>query len=352
MGIDLGDLCPASEITLASLAGKTIAVDAYNQLYQFLAIIRGPDGTPLKDDQGRVTSHLSGLFNRTVNLAAAGVLPVFVFDGAPHPLKAKTIEERARIKRDAQTEYEEALAAGDLERARSKAQQTSHLSTEMVEQSHRLIRLMGFPWIQAPSEGEAQASALARAGKAYACASQDFDSLLFGAPRLLRNLSVTGRRKLPGRQAFVDVSPEMIELAPALGALGLTREQLVDVALLIGTDYSSGIAGIGPKTALKIIQEAGSLEAALQRAPAEKGAAWAKLRDGAAGLGDLGLLRRLFLEPAVDESVGFELGRPQRDGILELLVQEHRFSADRVRPALERLENAPVFRRQRSLADF
>lgn len=352
MGVDLGEVFPGQEITMESLGGKVIAIDAFNQLYQFLAIIRGPDGTPLKDDQGRVTSHLNGLFNRTTNLAVSGISPIFVFDGAPHPLKQKTIEERRRIKRQAMADYEAALKVGDLEKARSKAQQTSTLTTEMVQQAKRLIVAMGLPIVQAPSEGEAEASFLARNGVAYACGSQDFDSLLFGAPHLVRNLSVTGRRRMPGRQAYVDVSPEVIDLDVTLSTLKLTRDQLVDVALLIGTDYNPGVVGIGPKTALKLIQENGNLEKALDRAATESGAVWNKLRAGAEGLGDIALLRTLFLDPPVDPSPKIQFGRLDKEAIVEILVREHRFSAERVQSALNKLEGAPIYRRQKALFDF
>jgi flap endonuclease-1 len=352
VGVDLGELFPGTEITMESLGGKVVAIDAFNQLYQFLAIIRGPDGTPLKDDQGRVTSHLNGLFNRTTNLAVAGVLPIFVFDGAPHPLKQKTIEERSRIKRQAIADYEEALKVGDLERARSKAQQTSTLTSEMIGQAKALIQALGLPIVQAPSEGEAQASFLAREGVAHACGSQDFDSLLFGSPRLVRNLSVTGRRRMPGRQAYVDVSPEIILLEDALATHGLSREQLIDVALLIGTDFNPGVVGIGPKTALKLVKEAGSVENALERAPRETAASWGKLASGAAGLGDVATIRSLFLQPSVEHSPKVVWGRFDRKQITDLLVREHRFSAERVESALGKLETAPIYRRQKSLSDW
>lgn len=352
MGVDLGGLCPAEPVSLESLSGHAVAIDAYNALYQFLAIIRGPDGTPLRDSQGRVTSHLSGLLQRTANLVAAGMAPAYVFDGAPHPLKLRTLQERHRIREEAQREYEKALAEGDLERARSKAQQTSTLSRDMVEQSKRLVQAMGLPVVQAPAEGEAQAAHLAKTGRAHACGSQDFDALLFGAPILLRNLAVTDRRKLPGRQAWTDVSPERLELASVLGGLGLTHEQLVDVALLIGTDYNQGVPGIGPKTALKLIQENGTLEVLLERAEKQEGSAWAKVSSGRQGLGDYSTVRRLFLEPAVESTTRLEWGRLNRGAIVEMLVSEHQFSRDRVESSLEKMANAPIYRRQRSLTDW
>ncbi len=263
MGIILSDIVTPEKRTLEDFAGKVLAVDAFNTLYQFLAIIRQPDGTPLMDSQGRVTSHLSGLIYRLSNFVAAGIRPAFVFDGQPPRLTARTIEGRVEIKIRAEREWKEAVEIGDLATARTKAMQTSRLTREMVEQSKRLLGLLGIPCVQAPSEGEAQASAMARAGSAYAAASQDYDSLLFGSPRLVKNLAITGRRKLPRKEIYVDVQPEEIGLEATLTALGVSREQLVDMALLIGTDFNEGVRGIGPKKALNLIRKHGSLEPAL-----------------------------------------------------------------------------------------
>lgn len=353
VGVDLGDFCQKQPITFEHLSGKVVAIDAYNTLYQFLAIIRGPDGTPLKDDQGRVTSHLSGLLQRTSNLTAAGILPVFVFDGAPHPLKLKTIEERQRIRASALRDYEAAIERGDLETARAKAQQTSTLSKEMVEQAKRLLGYFGIPCVQAPSEGEAQASFLAQKGLAYGCASQDFDCLLFGVPHLIRNLAVTGRRRQPGKQAWTEVSPEEIHLDETLKGLGLSRRQLVDVAILMGTDYNPGVVGIGPKTALKFIQEAGSIEACVEVAPKQKGAAWAKVAAAPKdALGDVPVIRDLFLNPVVEPDVRLEWGRLDRGAVVRMMVDEHRFLRERVESSLEKMASGPMYKKQKQIQDW
>ncbi|MBW3583616.1 MAG: flap structure-specific endonuclease, partial [Euryarchaeota archaeon] len=212
MGVDLGQLVPHKETELKELAGKTIAIDAYNTLYQFVSIIRQPDGTPLKDSRGRITSHLAGLLYRTANLVEARIRPVFVFDGPPHPLKRETLVERGARKEKAEKEYKEALAEGDIERARTKATQTSRLTPEMVDQAKALVSALGLTYVDAPGEGEAQAVRLVELGRADVVGSQDYDALLFGAPRLVRNLTVTGRRKLPRKQVWVDVIPEAIRL--------------------------------------------------------------------------------------------------------------------------------------------
>src|SRR5205807_1923033 len=211
MGINLSDIVVLEPRKLEDFSGKILAIDAFNTLYQFLAIIRQPNGTPLMDRQGRVTSHLSGLIYRLSNFVEAGIKPVFVFDGEPPRLKARTIRSRGEIKRRAEREWREAVEIGDLATARTKAMQTSRLTGEMIDQSKRLLELLGVPAVQAPGEGEAQASAMARSGTAHAAASQDFDALLFGSPRLVKNLAISGRRKLPRKEVFVEVHP--VEIA-------------------------------------------------------------------------------------------------------------------------------------------
>src|SRR6266540_3976181 len=241
MGLNLADLVTSEPRTLEDFSGKILAIDAFNTLYQFLAIIRQPDGTPLMDRQGRVTSHLSGLIYRLSNFVAAGIKPSFVFDGEPPRLKARTLVARGEVKQRAEREWREAVEIGDLATARTKAMQTSRLTDEMVGQSKKLLDLLGLPWVQAPAEGEAQASAMARSGSAYAAASQDFDSLLFGSPRLVKNLAISGRRKLPRKDVYVDVQPEEIVLEATLVRLGITREQLVDVGIQFRDPDAEGV---------------------------------------------------------------------------------------------------------------
>jgi flap endonuclease-1 len=215
------------------------------------------------------------------------------------------------------------------------------------------VGFFGIPWVQAPSEGEAQASIMAKKGLAFGCASQDFDCLLFGVPHLIRNLAVTGRRRQPGKQAWSDVEPEQIDLESTLRSVGVTREQLVDVAILIGTDYNPGVAGIGPKTALKFILEAGSIESCLERAPTQKGAAWAKLAAAPKeALGDVAVIRGLFLDPVVEPDVRLEWGRIDRAGVLRMMVEEHRFQRERVESSLDKMATGPMYRKQKQIQDW
>jgi flap endonuclease-1 len=314
---------------MEELSGKSIAIDAYNALYQFLAIIRQPTGEPLTDRTGRITSHLSGLLYRTANLVEKGIKLVYVFDGVPPSLKTAEIQRRMRVKEEAVVKYEEAISRGDLKEARVYAQATSQLKDYMVEDAKRLLSLLGIPWIQAPSEGEAQAAYLASAGYVWASASQDYDSLLFGAPRLVRNLTITGRRKLPRKNVYVEVNPELVEFEEVLRSLGLNRQQLIEIGILVGTDYNpEGIKGIGPKTALKLIKEKGSLEAL---------EAMFKVK-GESLPGNWREIREIFLNPQVTNEIKIEWQKPDVEGVIRFLCGERDFSEDRVRNALEKFK--------------
>ncbi|MEM1942487.1 MAG: flap endonuclease-1 [Candidatus Caldarchaeum sp.] len=341
MGVRLGDIIPDAAVektSLKGLSGKTIALDAYNILYQFIATIRGPDGRALMDRRGRVTSHLSGLFFRTLNFLQENVKPVYVFDGRPPEMKRMTVEKRAEARRTAGQLYEEALEAGDMEAARRYAQRAASLERYMVESAVDLLRAMGVPYVMAPAEGEAQAAFMAAKGVVYASGSQDMDSLLFGSPRLVRNLSVVGRRKLPRRNEYVEVEPEIIHLDKLLTSLGISRDQLIDIGLLVGTDYSPPVKGVGPKTALKIIKEHGSLEKAL-----EAGAVMVDF--------DHAAVKKLFQQPSVTEDYRIEFREISEDGVISLLVDEFDFSKERVRKALEELRQSKA-KKSTSLDEF
>lgn len=338
MGVNLSPIVEAREIDLAELRGKSVAIDAYNTIFQFLSIIRQPDGKPLQDSQGRVTSHLSGLLYRTANLIEAGIEPSFVFDGKPNEMKAGTIEERIARREKAMDEYRQALEEGDLKKAFSKAQQTSRITTDIRETSQELLRLMGIPVVQAPSDGEAQGAYMCMKGDVYASASQDFDSILFGAPLLVRNLTISGRRKIPGKSVYKDVKTEIIDSKQMLADLGVTREQLVDVCIMIGTDFNAGVPGIGPKKGLKLIQKHGDLETVMAKTDID--------------IPEYEDVRAIFLNGPRSDEYTVKQGEIDRDGVLDLMI-DHGFSEDRVNTVLNKIEAARKAesnrRKQRSL---
>ncbi|MBI4399807.1 flap endonuclease-1 [Candidatus Micrarchaeota archaeon] len=326
MGVDLGDLVKREEITLDRLAGKTVAIDAYNALYQFLSIIRQRDGTLLMDRRGRVTSHLSGLFYRTAKLLEAGIKPVYIFDGKPPEMKRRTIEKRIEVREEAAKMWKDALEKGDVEGVRVYAQASTRLTKEMIAEAKQLLETMGIPYLDAPSEGEAEAAYLARKGLVDACASQDYDSLLFGSPILIRNLTISGKRKLPRKDIFVDVVPEMINLEAMLKELGLDMKKLIWIGILTGTDFNKGIRGIGPKKALKLVKETNSLEEIVKKVNHEFEI-------------DVLEVEKFFLEPPVVDST-FEFKKPDKSKMMDFLCREHDFSTERVEGTVNALLEA------------
>ena len=309
MGVNLKDIVPHERIDFSDLKGKIIAVDALNSLYQFLASIRQPDGTPLMDSKKRVTSHLSGLLYRTVRLVSLGIKPIYVFDGKPPDLKLREIEQRRELKREAESEWKKALAEERIDDAKKFAQRTSRITRDMIADSKRLLELMGIPAVQAPSEGEAQCVHICKKGDAWAVGSQDYDSLLLGAEKLVRGLTLSGSFDL-----------EMIQVGNALKNLSVTREQLIDIAILVGTDFNEGVKGIGPKKALRIIKE-GKLDTVELNFDIDK-------------------VRKIFLNPDVSDDYRIEFGKPDAEGLISFLCVEHDFSPERVRKASENMETA------------
>ena len=326
MGVNLREIVKPRKITLEQLSGRTVAVDAYNALYQFLSIIRGESGEPLMDREGMITSHLSGLFYRNVNLLSLGIRPVYVLDGKPPELKSIEIQRRKAARKEAVVMYEQALSRGDYVEAKKYASATSTLKDYMIEDTKRILTLLGIPCIDAPSEGEATAAALSMKGIVNDVASQDYDSLLFGANRLVRNLTISGRRKLPGKNIFVNLEPEEVELHEVLEETGLTREQLIDVAILLGTDFNPEcFEKIGPKTALKYIKAKARLESIPQIQEHLK-----KINFNA--------IREIFLHPDVADITDMKWGRPDPDEIIDFLCREKDFSEERVKNNLRKLE--------------
>ena len=337
MGIQLGPLLETRKIKVEELSGQRVAIDGYNVLYQFLTSIRQADGSLLTDSQDRVTSHLSGILFRFSKLVENGIKLCIVFDGKPPALKKNLLEERRQRKIKAQIEWEAAIEAGDIETARTKAQQTTRLDSNMVSEAKKLLDLLGIPWVDAPSEGEAQVAALLNQDMVDYGASQDFDTVLFGASKFIRNLTLSGRRKLPKQQKWVEVSPEIIDLEASFQKLELNREQLIDVAILMGTDFNPGIDGVGPKRGLKLLQEFGKAEGALEKLGKE--------------IENLEEIRSLFLEHPFVEFTP-EWNSPDVKSVLSYLCDDFAFNKERVEKALEKYLVSKPRARQFTLGDF
>jgi len=325
MGTAIGELVEKEIIELDYLADKVVGVDSFNILYQFLSNIRGPDGSPLMDAEGNVTSHLTGLFYRTTNLLSRNIKPVFVFDGKPHALKEKTREKRRAIRTEAEKKMEEAREKGDLETAKKFAQRSSRLTKEMIEEAKELTELMGLPVIQAPSDGEAQISLMTEKGKLFGCVSQDFDSLLFGTPILLRNITIGGKRKIPGRNIYVETFPEKIFLEKTLEKNEITRKQLIWISILIGNDFNEKFPKIGVRTALKLVKENDVFEDIIKKTEFKPEF-------------DFKEIEKIFLEPEYNEEFKIEFKTPEKEKVIELLCEKHQFSKERVENTLNKLE--------------
>jgi flap endonuclease-1 len=333
VGVLLTPIIVKDAIALDALRGRTLAVDGNGELYQFLALIRLRDGTPLQDSKGRTTSHLSGLFYRTTRLMAEhGLRLAFVFDGTPPARKAQEIARRRAGRERYEEERAAALASGDMAKAYSKATMTSRLTREMIAEARELLRLMGVPTVQAPSEGEAQAAHMAAtSSRLWAAASKDYDSLLFGAPRLVRFLTISGKEFLPSQGTFRPIVPEMLALERLLAEWGISREALVDLAILVGTDFNDGIKGIGPKKALALVKQHGCIE----RMPDE-------IRQSLGDQETVDEIRTIYLNPNVSDAFDVESFEPDLDGIVRFLCVDREFSRERVEAALERTFRRPT----------
>ena len=325
MGVMLTPILKRQQTSLNALKGTSFAIDASIEIHQFLALVRKRDGSLFTDSQGRVTSHLIGLLTRTSRLIADfDMKPVFVFDGEPNPLKRRTIELRREARTKAEAEYTEAVSKKDYAKAWSKAVMTGRVTGSVLDDSKRLLTLMGIPWLEAPEDAEAQASYMAAKGDVWAVGSKDYDCLLYGAPVLARYLTLTGREWLPAQRRSRPLVPELINLPENLTLLGITREELVDLAILVGTDFNEGVKGIGPKKALKLVHDYRSIE----QMPDEIGSELTE---------DLNGVRQIFLKPRVLENYALKRIPPNRDGLIKFLVDERGFNRERVERLTERL---------------
>ncbi len=341
MGVSFSGLIPTRETEFQELRGRVIAIDSSNVIYQFLSTIRDRfTGEPLRDSKGRVTSHLSGLFYRTSKLLENGIETVYVFDGKPPGFKKHTTEARIKVREEARKKWKQALAEGRTEDVRKYAQAATRLTPEMVEEAKKLLDVMGISWVQAPSEGEAQAAYLTASGKTWAVGSSDWDSLLFNAPRLVRNLTISGRRKLAGKESYVSVKPEIVELHDVLKQLGISHEQLICLGILIGTDYNpGGVHGLGPKTALKVVKEHKEPERIF------KSVEW-----------KFDILPEVILDffknPPLEKNAEIKKKHLDAEKLKKLLVDEHNFSEERITSVMKKLENKEKDKNQSKLGSF
>ena len=327
MGVKFRDIVSPKSIKFEQLENKIVALDAANIIYQFLSSIRQVDGTPLMDQNGNITSHFSGILYRTSSLIEKGIKPIYIFDGTSDILKKDTQDKRREIKEESRKKMEKALEEGRIEDARKYAVRTSRMSPKIIDGSKKLLELMGVPYIQADGEGEAQASYMVEKGDAWCVGSQDYDCILFGAPRMVRNLTVTGGK----------ANLEMIDLKKVLEKLEISREQLVDVAILVGTDFNRGVKGIGAKTGLKLIKEHGNILNVIKKLDIQLEV-------------EPEILRNIFLKHDVVSDYQLKWKSPNIEGVVAFLCVEHDFSEPRVLSALDKFKK--IDNKQKSLTDW
>jgi len=310
MGVQFGDFIPKKIITFEDLKGKKVAIDGMNALYQFLTSIRLKDGSPLRNRKGEITSAYNGVFYKTIHLLENDITPIWVFDGEPPKLKEKTRKVRREMKEKAELKMKEAIKKEDFEEAAKYAKRVSYLTPKMVENCKYLLSLMGIPYVEAPSEGEAQASYMAKKGDVWAVVSQDYDALLYGSPRVVRNLTTTKEM------------PELIELNEVLEDLRISLDDLIDIAIFMGTDYNpGGVKGIGFKRAYELVRS---------------GVAKDVLKKEVENYEEI---KRIFKEPKVTDSYSLSLKLPDKEGIIKFLVDENDFSYERVKKHVDKLYN-------------
>jgi len=335
MGTKLGPIIKSREISLSELNGKIVAVDAFNTIYQFLTTIRQYDGTPLKNSKGEMTSHLSGLFFRTTSLMKQKIKPVFVFDGISPDLKEEERERRKKIKKEAIEKYNKAVEEGDVELMKKYASRTVSLTEEILNESKELLAALGVPIIQAPSEGEAQAAYMVKKGDCYALVSQDTDGLLFGATRIIKNLSISGKKKK--QAAYQSQNPEMVILQEVLEDLGLNQDQLIVLAILSGTDFNvGGVKGIGPKKALTLIKENQDKEKIFKQVEWDFEFSWEKVYD-------------TIVNMKTTEDYMLKWNSVDENRVKEILIGKGEFSEERVDKVLEEITKT---QKQKGLSEF
>ncbi len=336
MGLQIGNIVPRKEVKFSDLKGKAIAVDAFNAIYQFLSSIRQPDGTPLMDSKKRVTSHLSGLFYRNISLLSEGLKLIYVFDGEYHPLKEKTHELRQGAKDIARENYERAVEEEDIESMGKYARGLTRLNDEMISESKELLEAMGVAVVQAPGEGEMQCAEIVKSGQAWAVGSQDYDAIAVGGKRLIQNLTLSRKRKT--KSGYIFIAPEMIEYEKVLNELGIDGDQLISLAILVGTDFNpGGVKGIGPKKALSLVKDKkypvkifGELE--------EQGRLDFNWKD----------VFEIFKKPnVIKEKVTFPKFDEKK--IKEILVERHEFSEERVENQIAKLRDVNEKKKQKTL---
>ncbi|MCJ1270023.1 Elongation of fatty acids protein 2 [Lobaria immixta] len=320
---------------------RKVAIDASMSIYSFLIAVRS-DGQQLMNESGETTSHIMGMFYRTLRMIDNGIKPLYVFDGAPPKLKSGELAKRFARKTEATEAHEEAKETGTAEEVEKFSRRTVKVTREHNDECKKLLKLMGVPYIVAPTEAEAQCAVLARAGKVYAAASEDMDTLCFDSPILLRHLTFSEQRKEPILEIHLD---------RVLAGLAMDRMQFIDLCILLGCDYVDPIPKIGPHSALKLIRDHGTLEAVVAHIENDPKKRYTIPEDW-----PYKDARELFLNPDVrppdHPECDFKWEAPDVEGLVTFLVTEKGFNEDRVRSSAARLTKNVKMAQQARLEGF
>lgn len=346
MGVAFGALIEDSlkkKIDFKELNNKTFGIDAYNMLYQFVTTIRGIDGEPLKNENGEITSHYSGLFYRVSNIISNGIKPTFVFDGVSHELKNKTKQDRRDKRQDAKKQYDLAALENNLEDMNKFAKMSATINEKIILESKELLSAMGVSYIDSPGEAEAQISYMTKNGLFDYTVSQDYDCILFGSPNLLKNIGSSGKKKVPFKKIFVDVYPYVIDSESVFNNLEINREKIIWLSMLIGTDFNDKVESIGPKTALKLVREYNSFEDILKYLENKKLSVNFDYKE----------IQDIFLNPNIDENPKIITSEFNKEKIEKILIDKANFDEIRINNFLKTvIEKKEENNKQKSISDW
>ncbi|KAM7342296.1 flap structure-specific endonuclease 1 [Cochliomyia hominivorax] len=334
----IADVCPQAikEGEIKQYFGRKVAIDASMCLYQFLIAVRA-EGAQLTSADGETTSHLMGMFYRTIRLLDNGIKPLYVFDGKPPDLKSGELAKRAERREEAQKALQQATEAGNEADMDKFNRRLVRVTKEHANEAKELLKLMGVPYIEAPCEAEAQCAALVKAGKVYATATEDMDALTFGSTVLLRHLTFSEARKMPVKE---------IHYNKLLEGFGLTSKEFIDLCILLGCDYCDGIKGIGPKRAIELMNNYRDIETILENIDRNKYTVpenW-----------NYDLARQLFIEPEVQDAseIEFKWTEPDEEGLVKFLCGDRKFNEDRVRSGAKKIMKSKQSQTQGRLDSF
>jgi flap endonuclease-1 len=344
MGVKISKILPSPKIIeMEDLKRKRVGIDAFNALYQFLASIQ-QNGEPLKDFQGNVTSHLSGIFYRNMKLLEEGIRPIYVFDGKPNALKQNEIDRRKELKKENLKKAQEAYDDGFDEDASKFFSRTIKVTQEMVEESKKLLHAMGIPYVESPEDAEAQSAWMCKENHIYASGTQDYDSLLFGSPLTIRNLTLSKTQHVFGKTIIREI--ELVTLPNVLQTLELTQNQLIDLAILVGTDFIEGVKNVGEKSALKYIAKYKSIEEIVRNKIAVRG------NNIELDMELVQQVRDLFQNPRHTEEFTLQWRKPDEEEVKKILCDAHNFQAVRIENAIKKLNRPKASEGQQSLDKF